>query len=175
MSQYTTIHGYIEYRDKETAQQIIEDVFQPWVEPSTGGSVDRRGSRIEIHGYFRNLTRHLIEPKENASDYHLVETTTDWAFEGYVHKKESEDDPQVAELEFDSASDDSDDADSLLDEVSMRFDSSVEVVDLHEWGEQKCGDAPAFEDFDEYCDWQADVETAFLGTHNPTQSVSGGD
>lgn len=175
MSQYTTIHGYIEYRDEETAQQVIDGVFQPWVESPTGGSVERHRSRIEIHGHFRNLTRHLIEPKENASDYHLVETTTDGAFEGYVHKKESEDDPQVAELEFDLASDCSGDADNLLEGFTKRVDNSLDVVDLQRWGEQYCGESPAIEDFDKYCEWQADVETAFLGTHSPTQSASGGD
>jgi hypothetical protein len=167
---YTTIHGYIKYRDEETAQQVIEGAFQPWVESSTGGSVERRGSRIEIHGYFRNLTRHLIEPKGEASEYHIVETTTDGAFEGYVHKKESEDNPQVDELQLGSASDDSGDTDSLLEKFTTRVDSSVYTIDLQRWGEQQYGETPAIEDFDEFCEWQADVETAFFGAHSPTQS-----
>lgn len=55
MSQNAAIYGYVEYQDEEKAQQITEELLQPWVDSTTSGTIERRGNHIELKGYFRNL------------------------------------------------------------------------------------------------------------------------
>lgn len=162
MSLISRVQGHVKYENKEKLENGI-NILQSWIDDEETITVDRKNLQIIIEpNYYRNLSRFVYfdDPYDfekdsdgnyvmkrteeakggfvaGAKDYYLIEVSTDGEFIGRIYN-------------------------SVNGNYTPEDDKNV---NLNEWGEEVVGDRPAFENFDEYMEWQTKVERKFIEKH----------